>query len=122
MATAPRPGATSRKGLILTAGGRTFTVDFDDFGPKDAAMVRKATGFALRTILDADQFDLDSIAALWWLLRWRDGERKLRYEQVLDECPTYGEMSENPDLLKIEAVEDTDDDEVEPGPLPSGDS
>lgn len=133
MATAPRPGASQakRQGVRLTAGGRVFELELGDLTAEDAHWIRRETDFSLNHIVLTEQFDLDSVAALWLLCRRKEGERKLRFRQVLKEMPAYAlAFDEDEPFFIIEALEsddaeddlDLDDDDQEAAdaaPLPS---
>lgn len=111
MATAPPPGSarraqTERAALRISIKGETRDLVFADLGPRDARMFRKATGMALRTVLDEEQFDLDSIAALWWLARIRSGD-KVTYDEVEAAFPSYADMDD--ETFSIEELTPEDD-------------
>lgn len=77
-----QPGA-----MLITLNGQSWTISPEDVTPRDAAALRRQTGFAGFIGLQAEisrGFDIDVLAALIWLARRRDGETELLYDQVLD--------------------------------------
>lgn len=84
-------------GMQIVLDGRTYVVRQSDLTPRDAAAIRRETGFAGFTGLAREcerGFDLDCAAALIWLARRIEGESTLAYEGVLDSLSyTDSEMS-----------------------------
>ena len=98
MATAPRPGVTTRnnaaaaqaKVVTITFMGETKTVTPGNIKLRDSAAIRKATGgLPVRAFLptEDDLVDLDSFKVLWWLARRNDGEPDLTIEEFEKSWP-----------------------------------
>lgn len=134
MARAPRPGSTAsdqeteRLGLRITFRDRTLTLHLDDLGPNDDLAARKETGFPVAPFINDDRFSTDSICVLWWMARRKNGERRLRYQDVVKTWPglvELGRMFDDGTLAIEEITADTDVDDLEvleagPDPLPPG--
>lgn len=118
MAKAPRPGSVRQEAdanqvFVLTVDGIPQRLAIADLGPKDAVRVRKLQlGVSLAGLLvqmqDEAQVDIDVPCILWWLARIKTGEKKLTFEQAVDEFPTYADITER-FSAEIEDLNDEDD-------------
>ena len=90
-----RPTAAQRRratpkdspGVQIEVDGRTYVIRQSDLTPRDAAALRKETGFAgwIGLMTEAERgFDLDVLGAFLWLARRIKGEF-VPYDSVLDE-------------------------------------
>lgn len=127
MANAPVPGAARRDEerrsaiKISTADGRDWTLHMSDLGPNDDIMARKATGLPVTPYFMDDRFGMDSLLVIMWIARRKSGEPNLRWDDVVNEFPTYESIGTAG--ISIEAVEDgpqdaVQDEEVGVHPLP----
>lgn len=122
MARAPKPGSTPnakavaarRTGIQMRVRDDTHLINFADLGPRDARIFRKATGMPLRTVLDRESFDIDSICQLVWLHRVRNGEPGLTLEEVEDGFPGYFEFEGNVSIDEVIDGDETEEDEDSP--------
>lgn len=127
MATAPTPGVSRRSeaqrtALKIKCDDGEWTLHMSDLGPRDDIEARKATGLPVTPYFNDERFGMDSLLIIMWIARRKAGEPRLRFDDVMDEFPTYESLTEK--HVEIEAVEldgdDTDDDGVDFDPLPSG--
>lgn len=124
MSLAPVPGvgkrqAAERTGMRITIRGRTLVLHTADLGPQDDLISRKETGLPVTPFFAEDRFGMDSLLIVWWMARRKNGgEPNLRFQQVLDEFPTYQSISESE--FKIESLEEYPETEEEQAvdPLP----
>lgn len=145
-ARAPKPGTTAnsnlakarkkakRSGFRVTIGLDVWTLHTADIGPGDDFLVRRQTGVPLSVFLTSDSFGLDSVAVIVWTARRKAGEKRLTFQRVLEEMPSFAEideLTENDEFLlerledddeETEAVDVIDVEEVVPDPLSSGES
>lgn len=134
MATAPRPGVVARRkkqrtAITITIEGDTRTLYLGDLGPQDDLIARKQTGFPVSPFVDDERFGADSLAVLWWMARRKNGERRLRFDEVAKDFPgivELGAMLED-ERIVVEVTEEGEGDgdgdvidvEAGPDPLPS---
>lgn len=123
MALAPVPGvgkrqAAERSGMRITLGGQTYTLHIADLGPQDDLVARKETGLPVTPFFAEDRFGMDSLLIVYWMARRKSGEANLRFQQVLDEFPSYASISDSD--FKLEALETVPEESGEDGadPLP----
>lgn len=105
MATAPRPGVTTRKVeveraqvvLTITVRDDKYRLAIGTVPIKEKQQVRHQTGLPLEAYLGSgDKLGEDSIVVLWWLARRAAGEPSLTWDQAADEWPNdlaAGELS-----------------------------
>lgn len=120
MAKAPRPGGTGRQAakdmtLVIVVRGEKATLSFGSLGPRDEALVRRATRAALAEPLsllgaftqmtEDGAVGMDTIALLWWLARHKAGDA-FTFEEALDAMPSFPELADDPDLIGAELLED----------------
>jgi hypothetical protein len=118
MATAPRPGSLTRKrskrsGFRVTIGQDVYTLRTADIGPQDDFLVRRVTGGTpLSAFLTGTSFGLDSVAVIVWMARRKAGEKRLSFQRVLEEMPSFEEIDEltENDEFELEQLEDLDAD------------
>lgn len=128
MATAPRPGSTSRKDDVafkITVRDEVAVVRPAEIGPRDDALVRRQTraalGYplslmgALQQLADEEAIGLDSVCLLHWFGRTAAGDTTETYGEALDRFPKLTEVD---DLVELTEVT-PDDEEAEADPLPS---
>lgn len=126
---APRPGSTpnspavrepqERAGrvAVISLAGDERRLHLADIGPEDNRICRRQTGFPIRRFFD--DFDTDSILAIYWMARRKDGDR-IAYAQIEAQYPTTQAIEEagwSFDIIEDGAIdaEVVDDDD----PLPS---
>lgn len=122
MGLAPTPGvgrrqAVERTGVRITIGGESWILHTSDLGPQDDLMARKETGLPVTPFFGEDRFGMDSLLVMLWVARRKAGEQNLRFQQVIDQYPTYESI--NAAGLEVEAIEDVQDAEVDADPLVS---
>lgn len=118
MATAPRPGASSRAEAeqataSFKVNGETYTFRFNDITAKLVSECRKTTGFTpvqlFSAVSDRALQDLDVVAALIWVARRQAGDA-VDYDALLEEVtyswletfePTDEEADEDPDSPEV---------------------
>lgn len=104
MATAPTPGVGKRMAqsdalktalaqrVTIAQGDRVLSFSLGDLGPRDDLACRKATGWNVAELLNAEQVGGLEVLGIWWLARRQNGEPALTFDEVLDEFPTLGDI------------------------------
>lgn len=124
MSLAPVPGvgkkaAAERTGMRITLGGRTLTLHTADLGPQDDLVARKETGLPVTPFFAEDRFGMDSLLIVWWMARRKNGgEPNLRFQQVLDEYPSYEAITASEFSIESLEVAPETEEEIEDDPLP----
>lgn len=123
MGLAPVPGVgrrqqAERTGIRISVGGNTWVLHTSDLGPQDDLISRKETGLPVTPFFSEDRFGMDSLLIMFWVCRRKNGEPNLRFQQVLDEYPSYESIDQAG--FKIEAIENVNElEEADAGdPLP----
>jgi len=83
--------ALSQK-VTISQGGRTLSFSLGDLGPRDDLACRKATGWNVAELLNAEQVGGLELLAIWWLARRQNGEPDLTFDEVMDEFPTISDI------------------------------
>lgn len=130
MATAPRPGVTTREQQLAeaqtlitikilrpltTAKGRlipdTHRIGIMNIPLRERLICRKATGLPISAFwAGEDAVDLDSLVVLWWMARRLAGEVTLTVDQAADEWPDDLDVSTE---LEVTVDGPDSDDEVD---------
>jgi hypothetical protein len=104
-------------GWRITVGARTVEVFFKSLGPMDEARLSAAYNklfgerLSLATLMsNEDSIGMHTVAALWWLARVNEGERKLTLEDAFKEFPHYDEI----DGVEFEMVYEDDPEDGSP--------
>jgi hypothetical protein len=87
-------------------GDRAYTLHISDLGPHDDLVSRRETGLPVTPFFAEERFGMDSLLIMFWMARRKNGEDRLRFEQVVEEFPTYESISEAD--FKVEAIEEID--------------
>lgn len=108
---APKPGVgrrqeAKRAAVRVTVGDRAYTLHISDLGPHDDLVSRRETGLPVTPFFAEERFGMDSLLIMFWMARRKNGEDRLRFEQVVEEFPTYESISEAD--FKVEAIEEID--------------
>lgn len=122
MATAPTPGASSKRaGLRITMDGDSRDLFLADLGPADDLRARKECGLPVSQFMSEERFGLDSLAILWWTARRKTGEPKLKFSEVVKEFPNQEDLAAMLDDERFSIEEIGADEPTEDGadPLPS---
>lgn len=127
MGLAPVPGvgkrqAVERSGIRISVGGGTWVLHTSDLGPQDDLVSRKETGLPVTPFFGEDRFGMDSLLIMFWMARRKAGESNLRFQQVMDEYPTYESIGAAD--FQVEAIEDVKEIEEADAvdPLPFGEA
>lgn len=131
MAKAPTPGKgpaakaqekeAERSAMVIRCRGNEYVLHVDDLGPQDDLLSRKQTGLPVTPFFEDEKFGSDSLLIMYWMARRKSGEDRLRYQDVINEFPSYKSISEA--KFEVEAVENVpDDDGDDSHPLDSDDS
>lgn len=75
------------EGIRIKIDGEVYAITAGDLTALDARALRNEVGVSFPRLMQqaAEDFDIDTLAALIWLARRTAGERTLRYEDVAAE-------------------------------------
>jgi hypothetical protein len=106
MAKAPPPGKTineASRRFRITLGGETRELSLTDLGPGDDLVARQQTGIPVQPFFEEDRFGPDSLLILWWMARRKNGEKRLKFSEVLAEFPSYAAIeAADPEMVMVE--------------------
>lgn len=108
-----RAAGQSEPDITIRVDGVTYAIRSDDLTARDARDLRKQTGMSFRAVMEAatEDPDIDIMAALVFLARRQDGDRKVTFDEIA-EAITYSsemEVGEDEDGEKLEPPEEDPD-------------